>query len=357
MKSPLLVLGVAGVILLLTLIVPVSADPSITKISPTYGYRGDSVTMTITGTGFDLPSSSSYKYVRLMMDDESNITASSISSKSSTKIVAVFSSSKISSDVTKGEWSVVVVNDDGTEDVDSDAFTISDDMTLSSISPTYAKTNDDDVSFTLTGSSLSDVSDVYLYKSGYTNISAADVSPSSASVTGTFDLTDVDELTYKVCVMDDAGISKCSSSVTFEVITDEAGEIDVSSSPTGANVYLDSVYVGTTPYAITGITPGSHVVKLTKAGYLDWSEIVKVTDGDTTTVNAGLTEISTTVATTVPTQVFTTVKTPLPVTTIKVPTAISTKVATTATTKASPVEAGVILGAIGLGILVLHRRH
>jgi hypothetical protein len=355
MKSPIFILGIAGVLLLFMLVMPVAADPSITKISPTYGYRGDTVTMTITGTGFDLPASSSNKYVRLMMDDEDNITASSISSKSSTKIVAVFSGSKISSSVTKGEWSVVVINDDGTEAVDSEAFTISDDMTLSSISPVSAKTNTDDVSFTLTGSDLSDVTDVYLYKSGYTNISASDVSAASSTVTGTFDLSDADQLTYKVCVMDSTGISKCSSSVTFQVTTDEVGELDVSSSPSSANIYVDSVYKGTTPSAITDVAPGSHVLKVTKDGYSDWSQIVKVTDGDTTTISANLQTITTTVATSAPTAAITTVRTPLPVTTIKVPTSIKTT--TTATTQASPVELGVIFGAIGLGMVVLHRKH
>jgi hypothetical protein len=360
MKHSPLIICLAGLILLFAaIVVPVAADLSITKISPTLGYRGDSTTMTITGTGFDLPTSSSYKYVRLTMDGEDNITASSISSKSTTKIVAVFSSSKISSSVEKGAWSVVVVNDDGTEYVMSDAFTISDDMTLSSISPTYAKTNNDDVSFTLTGSGLSDVSEVYLYKSGYDNITTTDISSGSSTVTGTFDLTDASELTYKVCVMDSVEIRKCSSSVTFEVTSDEVGEIDISSSPSGATVYIDSTSVGTTPYAATELSVGSHVVKVTKDGYTDWSKIVKVTEGDTTTVDAELSAVATTVITTQPPQMTmmpTTARTTIPVTTIKVPTTYPKTTTAVPTTKASPVEAVVIIGAIGLAALVLRRK-
>jgi hypothetical protein len=355
MKHSIFLIFLAVMILLLTLAVPVAADPAISGISPTSAYRGNSVTMTITGTGFDLPASSSYKYVRLMMDGEDNITASSISSKSTTKIVAVLSSSKITSSVTKGTWTVVVVNDDGSEST-YDGFTISDDMTLSSISPTYAKTNND-ASFTLTGSSLSDVTEVYLYKSGYDNITTSDISAGSTTVTGTFDLTDASEETYKVCVMDSVGTVKCSSLVTFEVTTDEVGEIDISSSPSGATVYIDTASVGTTPYAATGLTVGSHVVKITKDGYVDWSKIVKVTSGDTTTVDAELTAMATTVVTTSPTPMPTTIRTAVPVTTIKVPTSypkITTAAATT--TKASPVEGAVVLGAIGLGIIVLRRK-
>jgi len=347
-------------ILLVTLAVPVAADPTISGISPTLGYRGNTVTLTITGSGFDLPTTSSYSYVRLMMEDQSNITASSITSKSSTKIVAkvVIRSAK-----EKGVWSVVVVNSDGSENVFSDSFTISDEMAISSISPTYAKTNNDDVSFTLTGSGLSDVQEVYLYKSGYDNLTTADLSTDTSSVTGTFDLTDIDDVTYKVCVMDSLEVSKCSSSVTFEVTTDQAGEIDLSSSPSNANVYVDSSYVGITPYAMTDVAVGSHVVKITKDGYSDWSKIVKVTDGDTTSVDAELSAIPTTVVTTVQTSVPTTEKTTLPVTTVKVPTSWPTGTATTAqttttatTTKESPVEGIVVLGAIGLGIVLLHRK-
>ncbi|WP_292369516.1 PEGA domain-containing protein [Methanoregula sp. UBA64] len=356
MKHSIFLIFLAGMILLLTLAVPVAADPAISGISPTSAYRGNSVTMTITGTGFDLPTSSSYKYVRLMMDGEDNITAASISSKSTTKIVAVFSSSRISSSITKGTWTVVVVNDDGSEST-YDGFTISDDMTLSSISPTYAKTNTDDASFTLTGTSLSDVTEVYLYKSGYDNITTSDISAGSTTVTGTFDLTDASEETYKVCVMDSVGAVKCSSSVTFEVTTDEVGEIDISSSPSGATVYIDTASVGTTPYAATGLTVGSHIVKITKDGYVDWSKIVKVTSGDTTTVDAELTAMATAVITNPPTPMPTTIKTVIPVTTIKVPTTypkITTAAATT--TKVSPVEGAVVLGAIGLGIVVLRRK-
>ena len=76
-----------------------------------------------------------------MKAGESNITAT-ISSHSSTTIKCKFT---ISSSETIGTWDVVVVNKDGSEVVDSDAFTIRKTITLTSISPTSAKTNDDAV--------------------------------------------------------------------------------------------------------------------------------------------------------------------------------------------------------------------
>jgi hypothetical protein len=158
--------------------------------------------------------------------------------------------------------------------------------------------------------------------------------------------------TYNICVKDSSGTTKCG--LSFDITTDQVGEIDISSTPVGAGVYVDSTYVGITPYAMTGVTAGSHTVRLSYAGYSDWSKIVKVTNGGITTVDAGLSAVQTTVITTVPTSVPTTVKTALKVTTAKVPTSYPK---TTTTTKASPVEGAVVLGAIGLGIVVLHRKY
>jgi hypothetical protein len=289
------------------------------------------------------------------MDGETNITASSITSSTSSTIKAKFS---IGSSKEKGTWTVIVVNDDDSEAVLSDAFTITDQMTVSSISPTTAQTNDDDVDFTLTGTGLSDVAEVYLYAKNYDNVTTSDFDvDSSSKITGTFNLDDVDDVTYKVCTLDSLGTRQCSSSVTFDVTTDEVGEIDISTSPSGASVYIDSTYMGTTPYTNEEVTVGSHVVKISLTGYSDISKIVKVTEGETSTVDVTLSAIATTVITTAPTAVPTTVKTALPVTTIKVPTTYPKTTATTVpTTTASPLEGAVVLGAIGLGIIVLHRK-
>ena len=47
-----------------------------------------------------------------------------------------------------------------------------------------------------------------------------------------------------------------------------AGNISVTSSPSGAAVYLDDVATGlTTPTIIESVTPGTHLVMLTLDGY------------------------------------------------------------------------------------------
>ncbi|MFA5237768.1 MAG: PEGA domain-containing protein [Methanoregula sp.] len=350
MNHSCLVLCLTGTILLLALMTaPVAAAdiPTISSISPAEGYNSGTLSgVVLTGSNFNL--TSSLGTVVLMKSGQTNITAYiSSPSSSSTSLTCRFSLSGTSA----GTWDVVVVNQDGSYATLADGFTIRSSMTLTTVSPTNARTNNNSVTVTVVGTGLSDVDSIYLYNSKYSNLSATASKVASTYVTGTFDLTDMNEATYEVCVKDSAGTSKCD--LSFEITTDQVGEIDISSTPSGAGVYVDSTYVGITPYAMTGVVIGSHTIKLMKDGYSDWSKIVKVTNGGTTTVDADLSATQTDVITTVPTSAPTTVKTSLKVTTVKVPTSW----ARTTTTKASPVEGFVILGAIGLGIVVLHRKY
>jgi hypothetical protein len=344
MKHVILPVFLAGMILLLILAVPVAAESStITKISPAVGYTGSSTTVTITGTNFN---ESSVK-VKLMMDDESNIT-STISSFSSTSIVCKFT---ISSSKTTGDWDLVVINEDDSEAVKVEGFAIRDPMALASISPAYAQVNNDSVDVTVVGTGLSDVSSMYLYNEDYDNITASNVDAVSATkVEGSFDLTDTNEDAYYVCVVDSFGTPQCD--LSFEITTDAVGSIDISSSPTGASIYVDGSYIGTTPGTADDLVEGSHKVLLQKSGYTDWAKMVKVTEGDTTIVDADLAAVTTaptTVPTTLPTTVKTTVKS-----TLKVPTPWPTATTIPATT-ASPVDPVVIAGALGLGFVVLRK--
>lgn len=335
----------AGVLLLVTLVSPVAASPSITSISPPEGSNSGSLFVTVTGSDFNLTSSQGT--VVLMKSGQSNITATiSSPASSTTTLTCRFTLS----DKSAGTWDVVVVNQDGSYDIYPSGFTIRSTMTLTSVSPTSAKINDD-VTVKVVGTGLSDVSHLYLYRSGYSNLSANIGTIESTYVTGTFDLTNKAEETYQVCVRDSVGTEKCG--LSFEVTTDQLGTIDLSSSPSGASVYVDSTYKGTSPCIIPSLATGSHSVKLILNGYSDWSRSVKVTNGGNTTIVADLSPVVTATATTVPTSKPTTVKTSLKVTTVKVPTSW----ARTTTTKASPVEGIVIIGAICLGALVLIRKN
>jgi len=71
--------------------------------------------------------------------------------------------------------------------------------------------------------------------------------------------------------------------------TPTTGSISVSSAPSGADIYLDGAYKGTTPTTISDASPGSHTLKLEKYGYAEWLTSVHVTSGVTESITAHLT--------------------------------------------------------------------
>jgi hypothetical protein len=343
-------LFLSGMVLVLILAIPAAAESStITSISPEVGYTGSTTTVTIIGTDFN----TSAVHVRLMMDDKSNITAT-ITSHTSTKIVCKFT---LSSAKSKGDWDLVVVNEDGSEVVASEGFTIRPPMKLTAISPELAQANDDDVEFSVDGSGLAEVTSLYLSDSTYGTVTGVLDDVDSTGVTGTFDLTDATDGDYEVCVEDDFGTVECD--LGFEVTTDEVGEIDISSTPSGASIYVDSEYMGTTPDVIEELAEGYHKVSLVKAGYNDWGKLVKVTSGDTTTIEAELDTI--TLVTTMRTQepvTTTPTPTPEPVATTRVTSSYTVPTpwpTTTTTTQESPVGIPVILAGLGVAVLALRR--
>lgn len=345
MKQPTIALPFCiAFALALSMAMPAAAETStITSISPAAGYTGSTTTVTITGTEFN----ESSVMVRLMMEDESNIT-STITSHSATEIVCKFT---ISSSRTTGDWDLVVINEDESEVVSSGGFAIRPPMTLTSISPESARTNNDCVDFTLAGTGLSDVSSLYLYKNGYDNVTATIDDPDDEEITGTFDLTGVDLLTYKVCVLDSFGTAECD--LSFEVTSDEVGTLEVTSSPSGASVYLDNALIGTTPLSQDDLDVGSHKLIIKQSGYSDYTRLVKITEGDTITVDATLSAI-TTAPTATPTTAPTTVPTTIRVTR-KQTTAASTPWPTTSPVQQSPVDPVLIAAGIGLSFCAIRK--
>ncbi|GAB7015478.1 PEGA domain-containing protein [Methanogenium cariaci] len=76
--------------------------------------------------------------------------------------------------------------------------------------------------------------------------------------------------------------------LTLNPVQPVTGSLYVSSSPSGAAVYVNSVYYGTTPQTVTGLAPGNSLVQLTHTGYEPWSQTAGVTAGQTNTVTAVL---------------------------------------------------------------------
>jgi hypothetical protein len=344
MKYSSVSLFLTGMVLLLVVAVPVSADLlTVTGISPSVGYTGETVTVTITGTNFTTTDGD----VMLDMSGEDEIDASRISSWSDTKIVCKF---KIPSKTETGDWTLIVIRDDDKETEADEEFTITDPIELTSISPTEGQMENESVDFTLKGSGLSDIEEVYLYNNDYDDITADIDDVDSDKITGTFDLSDTDEDKYKVCVEDAYGTVKCA--LSFRITTDKVGSITVSSSPSGASIYVDNEYIGLTPGTEGNLVEGAHKVSVTKTGYLDWTEIVIVKEGEETEVNANLMAVTTVPTTPIPTtepiEEKTTRETPQ-----DTPTVQSTPAPTT---KKSPVGALSVIGIIGLAFITL-RKH
>jgi GH25 family lysozyme M1 (1,4-beta-N-acetylmuramidase) len=130
-----------------------------------------------------------------------------------------------------------------------------------------------------------------------------DVNPTSGSSTGEHDTITVDIDTTGLAEGShtcDISIGSNDGSGTFTVtvnIVAQTGSISVSSSPSGANIYLDGSFRGLTPYTITNVPVGVHTIRLSLAGYQDWSTNVQVTAGETSYVYASLIPITSTAPT------------------------------------------------------------
>src|SRR5438445_205591 len=65
------------------------------------------------------------------------------------------------------------------------------------------------------------------------------------------------------------------------------GTVNVSSSPTGADVLVDGEFVGDSPASLK-LTPGKHAVTVKMSGYKDWSKEITVQSGSEVQLTANL---------------------------------------------------------------------
>ncbi len=82
------------------------------------------------------------------------------------------------------------------------------------------------------------------------------------------------------------------SATLTPVSSPSTGDLQVSSSPSGAAIYLNGNYQGTTlstgPFSITGLNPGTYTTVLKKTGYTDYTTSTKIVAGSTAQVSAVL---------------------------------------------------------------------
>ncbi len=68
--------------------------------------------------------------------------------------------------------------------------------------------------------------------------------------------------------------------------TSNFGRSDITSNPSGANIYIDGYYAGITPKTMDGLTPGSHTVRVTLPKYHDYTTTTTIFAGQSSSVYA-----------------------------------------------------------------------
>ena len=323
----------------------VVAAPTITSISPSSATNSGSQTFVISGTGF------SGTNVTLTQTGQSTISGVVTGTDSSTTISRNFNLNGIAS----GTWNVVILNSDGGTVTGTITVNSATTATITSISPTSGTVNTT-VTTTISGTGfVVNSAIIRLYRSGNYIIGTVNSGGSTTQLTGSFNLNQATLGTYDVCVLPDGTETSKICSQTFNILSSASaanGSVYVKSSPSISKIFLDSVFKGYTPMTLENVTPVTHTVMVRSAGYNDYSESVTVTPGNTSYVSASLVlapEVTT--ATTVPQTTMTTVKTTVK-STVKAPTPWPSAT----TTPASPVSIVAILGAVGVGFIILRKK-
>jgi hypothetical protein len=69
---------------------------------------------------------------------------------------------------------------------------------------------------------------------------------------------------------------------------DTKGSLEVSSNPSGAEVYLNDEFVGYTPITMEALYPGIYYVRLEMTGYESWEKLFDIKEGETTYISHNL---------------------------------------------------------------------
>jgi hypothetical protein len=87
--------------------------------------------------------------------------------------------------------------------------------------------------------------------------------------------------TYTTTVYVPAGITQ-PVSVNLVPVYSQTGSLSVTSNPKGADIYVDGRYQGSTPAVVSGLSPGSHTVRVQKVGYDEFISTVTIYSGQRT---------------------------------------------------------------------------
>ena len=117
--------------------------------------------------------------------------------------------------------------------------------------------------------------------------------PAGHTMTGTVQFNEQQAGTHTMCARIKEGYydippqEKCAT-LTIGQIT--GGIVNVTSTPSGAEVHMDALYRGVTPISIENVDPGQHSILIRKTGYKDYNKTITVEAGVVTTVAATLEE-------------------------------------------------------------------
>ncbi|MGB9177583.1 MAG: PEGA domain-containing protein [Methanoregula sp.] len=76
------------------------------------------------------------------------------------------------------------------------------------------------------------------------------------------------------------------------VSNQQTGSISISSTPVGADIYVDTIFQGETNQIVGDLAAGPHTVTLIKSGYNDYIQSITVNTGQTVSMSAALTPLS-----------------------------------------------------------------
>lgn len=87
---------------------------------------------------------------------------------------------------------------------------------------------------------------------------------------------------YITTVWVDNGMTSTVNAVLVPVNPQPStGSVSVSSIPSGADIYVDGRYTAYTPATIPGLAPGTHTIRLQKAGYDEFLTTIRIVAGQT----------------------------------------------------------------------------
>jgi hypothetical protein len=86
-----------------------------------------------------------------------------------------------------------------------------------------------------------------------------------------------------------AAIAAIAATAGFLLLQGRKATLNIRSFPSGATVFLDLQQVGTTPLLLSGVTPGTHTIRLDLTGWEAWNGTTTAEKGSTTQIIANMT--------------------------------------------------------------------